>query len=520
MDTVRYLKPKQILYQVYYRLNRVKALSAYTCNKPFNTINYLHFWNYLPVFKYADLNNNFVFINQEVKFTENIDWGYFKNGQLWHLNLHYANYLLQEDISLNKRLIWLSDLHSFLYKKKGVLEPYAVSIRTINTIRLLSRHQVKDVKILVALRAELHFLSTRIEFNLLGNHILENAFALLMGGVFFNNNNWIRKGSGILERESKEQILRDGAHFELSPMYHQIILHRILEFIDWYGSYAKRDEKLLGQICNKATKMISWAKNITFNNNSIPHLNDCAPGIAYDTKSLLGYASCLGLDTSFHIPLSDSGYRKYKMINYECIVDVGNIGPAYQAGHGHADALSFVLNYNNAPAFVDTGISTYEIGPVRNFERSSAAHNTVVVNNTSQSRIWGRFRVGERAKVKIICESKNKIGAEHNGYLKKYGITHSRAFEFKNNNLLIIDKLNGANKLDGVAYFHLHPSIEIEISKNAVQLIGVGSIKFINAIQVNISVYSFAEEYNKVVPSKALKVHFKNFLETYIDFVV
>ena len=39
------------------------------------------------------------------------------------------------------------------------------------------------------------------------------------------------KAKNIIEEELEEQILTDGAHFELSPMYHQIILDRVLDCI-------------------------------------------------------------------------------------------------------------------------------------------------------------------------------------------------------------------------------------------------------------------------------------------------
>ena len=39
------------------------------------------------------------------------------------------------------------------------------------------------------------------------------------------------KSKNLLISELNEQVLKDGAHFELSPMYHQIILSRLLDSI-------------------------------------------------------------------------------------------------------------------------------------------------------------------------------------------------------------------------------------------------------------------------------------------------
>jgi len=42
----------------------------------------------------------------------------------------------------------------------------------------------------------------------------------------------LNKGLKILSSQVPEQILNDGGHFELSPMYHSIILEDILDLIN------------------------------------------------------------------------------------------------------------------------------------------------------------------------------------------------------------------------------------------------------------------------------------------------
>ena len=66
---------------------------------------------------------------------------------------------------------------------------------------------------------------------MLGNHLLENAFSLLFGAYYFQDEKLYNKSKDLLISELNEQVLKDGAHFELSPMYHQIILLRLLDSI-------------------------------------------------------------------------------------------------------------------------------------------------------------------------------------------------------------------------------------------------------------------------------------------------
>src|SRR5699024_1506252 len=142
--------------------------------------------------------------------------------------------------------------------------------------------------------------------------------------------------------ELKEQILTDGAHFELSPMYHQIIFFRVLELIDWYSHWQNKETQFEQFLIKKGREILAWLENISFKDGAIPHFNDSAIGIAYSTNWLCSYATALGIKRE-NLSLSESGYRKKDTNHYECRVDFAQIGPSYQPGHAHADALSFVL---------------------------------------------------------------------------------------------------------------------------------------------------------------------------------
>jgi hypothetical protein len=510
-NTVKYLKIRQVVFQLLYRIIRIKSLRAYNFSKNTPEINYLSFSDFLGTPLFIDTNGNFNFLNQKIFFGEHIDWNFMDNGKLWNYNLHYANYILQEDIPVDKRVELLRSLHDQLNKSNKGLEPYPVSIRLINTIRFISRHKLYIQELQKNIEAEANFLSQRIEFHLLGNHVLENAFALLLAGAFFDNKQWINKGSILLNDQLEEQILPDGGHFELSPMYHQIILYRVLELIDWYSNWANKDIQLLKNYIHVANKMLAWLKNMTFNNGDIPLLNDSANNIAPTSNQLFEYAASLNLSNDYNIPLNESGYRKFSNINYECVVDVGKIAVDYQPGHGHADALSFVLYVKGQPVFVECGISTYQIGKRRSFERSTAAHNTLVYNNLNQSQIWDGFRVGERAKVKIEKDTHRQIIASHNGY-KKLGGTHQREFLFDENVITNKSAVNGIC----MVYFHFHPSLPVSVKNNEI-IIGQNiKMKLINALSCELENYNFATQYNLYSTGIVLKVKMQNSLQTII----
>ena len=93
--------------------------------------------------------------------------------------------------------------------------------------------------------------------------------------------------------------------------------------------------------------------------------------------------------------MKESGYGiiEWKR-DHKLIVDIAKIGPDYQPGHGHADTLSFELSIFGQRVFVNSGISQYENNSERLRQRSTPAHNTVVVNDNISSDVWNSFRVG------------------------------------------------------------------------------------------------------------------------------
>jgi uncharacterized heparinase superfamily protein len=494
-NTVRYLKGRQVFYQLYYRIKPKKTLDKYTPGDVKCT--YLNFVHKYAVDGLVSEGGAFNFLNLQKSFGNNIDWDFQGFGKLWNYNLQYFNYLHQEDLPDDTKATYLADINTWLKDGRLKLEPYPVSLRVMNIIRYLSGKKGNSTSVINDTYAQLNYLNSHIEYHLMGNHVLENAFALFMGGCFFNNDDWQQKAKKILYQELNEQVLNDGGHFELSPMYHQIILFRILELIDYYKNTDGTDKEFLAFAGQKAINMLGWLNHISFKNGDIPHFNDSTDGIAYSTKQLMQFADQLGLMNNNPGTHSGSGYRKFSNSKYECVADVGKVGPSYQPGHSHADALSFVLYANNLPLIVDTGTSTYQIGEVRSLERSTSAHNTVVIEGKNQSEVWGGFRVGRRAETTIIIDTTTSLTASHNGYKRDFGAIHQRSFVFKDESILIEDKIEGNDTASAKLYLHFHPDRLVTInSDNLIIIDNIAVINFDTPVNLQLNKYQYAVGFN------------------------
>jgi hypothetical protein len=499
-------------------------------------------------------------LNREKDFSSKIDWNFLEYGRLWAYNLNYFDYLLQPAFDVEQGLRLIIDFVENKHNIQTGYEPYPTSLRTVNWIKFCTFNNIHKREIDCSLYAQFVILNRNLEYHLLANHLLENAFALMFGAYYFRDSTFYTKARKLLIEQLNEQILDDGAHFELSPMYHKIILFRLLDCYnlvennDW-----KNDAELLSLIKSKAAQMLGWIASMRFGNGEIPHLNDSTDGIAPEIFDLEKYADRLNINRSTQ-KLSASGYRKFESSVYECICDVGKIGPDYQPGHAHADTFSFVMNIHNRAVIVDTGCSTYEWGKLRDEERGTASHNTVVIGsatslrcsknspglwenspgpwenspgpwenfpglsecfpsrseNANSSQIWGSHRVAHRAKVTILDETAHSLKASHNGY-KRFGCTHTRQFVQETADVFtIIDTVVGGSAgIESYAYLHFASGEDFDVNRNIV--IGKDySIEYEGAVSIAVCSHDIASGFNRRTPSRSVKILFHNTLITKI----
>ncbi len=520
LNTIKYLKPIQIRYQLWYRLRKqwrklTKFSYLFSIKKQGNPVTFTQ-WIENPVsFK----KNTFTFLNKSKTFSpDKINWNYPEFGKLWTYNLNYFDFLLQPEMNEERGKLVIENFIKHVDQKSTGIEPYPIALRGINWIKFLSknRHCEDDeggrsnlIRIDGCLYAQYQILLDNLEYHLLGNHLLEDGFSLLFGAYYFKDQNLYSKAKEILESELNEQILPDGGHFELSPMYHCIILYRLLDCYNLVSNNTFNNKELKPLFKRKSELMLSWINNITFKNGNIPLLNDAAFKIASTPKQLNDYALRLGININKAVKLKESGYRKISTNKFELVVDIGSIGPDYQPGHAHADTFSFELYINNRPVIVDTGTSTYELNDIRYYERSTSAHNTVVVENKNSSQVWGGFRVAKRARVRVLKDTPELISASHNGY-RSVGQIHTRTFQSLGESICITDELDQ----QGTYFLHFNPSEKINIIDNTITGKDY-SIMFMGAKNIECFTTEYSPEFNKRIPRQSVRVIFNKKMETY-----
>ena len=106
--------------------------------------------------------------------------------------------------------------------------PYTASTRASNWLAAATLDPSLAPVVEEGVRRALARVASNVEDDVLGNHVIRNAVALVLGGVAFDDPSLRRRGDKLLARELPEQVLSDGGHYERSPAYHQLVLRDLL----------------------------------------------------------------------------------------------------------------------------------------------------------------------------------------------------------------------------------------------------------------------------------------------------
>jgi len=523
LHTVRYLKPVQVFGRIWFRLHSpsIRLSPALPVRK--RTVSWVQ-----PPSKHPSLLSPSCFrlLNEEHDVLCPADWNRPDWEKLWLYHLHYFDDLNAEDAG--KRRDW----HKALIErwtaenppgKGNGWEPYPLSRRIVNWVQWIWRGNGTPPGTAESLAVQARYLRKRLEWHILGNHLLANSKALIFAGLFFEGaeaDGWLAKGTEILSRQLKEQVLTDGGHFERSPMYHAQVLEDILDTVNATRTFpdvrfAGR-EKLLEECSESATRMLAWLNVMTHPDGQIALLNDAAFGMAAEPAALAAYAERMGIsqaeacsgesgNSQFGTPalvprraldprvrggdrhschsresgnpgslppqalspvrftcLADSGYVRVECNDAVAFLDVAPVGPDYLPGHAHGDTLSFELSLGTQRVIVDSGVSRYGEGPERLRQRGTAAHNTVTINGQDSSEVWGGFRVARRAYPRNleIRETEGLVSCAHDGYRRLPGRpVHRREWRFLAGGVKIRDVIEGEFR-EATGQLHFHPEVK------------------------------------------------------------
>jgi uncharacterized heparinase superfamily protein len=347
-------------------------------------------------------------------------WSVPGASPLWEYHLHYFQWA--EDLAwafhttgergfletLRQRL---DSWERATFSRRGrPWAPYVVTCRSLAWLRCATLLDGKGEPELLSRLAEAAFdglygLETRLELDLQANHLQRNIHALSLGGLLFEGSvpeQWRRQWLPRLWDEFLDQVLPDGVHAERSPMYHAEALADLAEAV----ALAERcGERVPPEVHARGRLMCEVLAAVRRPDGTFHRFNDCADDGAPEAAFLeRAAAQAFGPNTQHGqrlVRFPAGGFYGWidQGAGMRLIIDAGAPGPPHQPGHSHSGCLSFELDLGHRSIIVDSGCSGYDGDPLREYLRSTRAHNTVQLGASEQSEVWGTFRVGRRARV-------------------------------------------------------------------------------------------------------------------------
>jgi uncharacterized heparinase superfamily protein len=481
--TVRHLRPMQVVHRIRLRsqkaaMRRMPRLSESLLSgrgrpphegwpegfRPLDAIQATAFPN-----PEANAQGLFEFVGEQHHIGNPPEWEPSAVSQLWRYHLHYFEwawtFASHPDREWARRAfgqLWQSWRQGTVFGRWDAWSPYVVSLRAWALCGLYEPLVAGDPyedEYVADLWRHANFIRTNLEFDVGGNHLIKNLKGLLATSAFFGDHDRERFVLRHLFQQVGRQVLPDGGHFERSPSYHCQVLGDLIDVRDLLRAAGRAPPAFLD---DGIVRMQRWLGLMLLPDGDVPLFNDCTL-VGQRRIDLLAPtpAPAQGMTV-----LPESGYVIIRPSpRVHVIADVGPPCPPELPAHAHADCLSFVLSLDGERLIVDTGTSTYEPGPIREYERSTSAHNTVQVDGVDQTEVWGTFRAGRRAKPHLIDATTDRltfvVRASHDGFAHLFGRpVHSRMWQVTSGSLRITDEVSGSQPHTAVSRFHIAPRAE------------------------------------------------------------
>ena len=363
------------------------------------------------------------------------------------------------------------------------------------------------------------------------NHLLGEAAGLALIGNFMpefpRSKKWRNKGFSIMRRCIKNLILPDGGGLEGSLGYLEIIcritaltaflckrpveelfdrecldrLKKAYRFIaemtdggELVSEFGDNDDSWIPGLyaCSRQERYLSVLNllSIITGNGSPSHrfrLDEetlwlCGNGAGRDFPVRSEVDSAVSL-----AEFIESGHYVARpwpgaFLRFEC----GHWGDGRIWAHAHADRLSFSLFLNGSPIFVDPGTGYYLADcKMRNYFRSSRAHNTVSIDGASQGNALAAFLWEKDIESGLTELSEDEKRLVLSGWVKdfRYDAKNDRLIHYRTltalknaKEIVIEDRIETDISHEVEVIFTLHPDCEALIEGNQVVIRSRGEL--------------------------------------------
>lgn len=281
----------------------------------------------------------------------------------------------------------------------------------------------------------------------------------------------IRREGIRLDRELERQIMADGGHISRNP---RAVLNLLIDLLPLRQTYINLGHDLPQKLIPTIDRMYPALRFFRHQDGDLALFNGASSTPASELMSVLRYDETAGKPFK---ALPHMNYHRLSVEGTTLIVDTGHSLSAELSRSAHAGCLSFEMSAGRHRFIVNCGAPKYASRSYRQVARSTAAHSTVTLNETSSSRIVrskfaGPILLGGVSEVEVErwddMHGNDWLRARHNGYVREFGYFHEREIglnvkgdKIKGHDRLFLpeDKGPETGPFAAAARFHIHPAI-------------------------------------------------------------
>ncbi|MHA1537416.1 MAG: heparinase II/III family protein [Alphaproteobacteria bacterium] len=266
-----------------------------------------------------------------------------------------------------------------------------------------------------------------------------------------------------LEREITHQTLRDGGQYERNPSILAAVLGDLVELRACLGLGLIKAPVWLQHAVERIGPMVRFCRH---GDGGLALFNG---SIEEDPETIERLLAAARAGDRAPSSAPHSGFERLARKDCVVLVDTGGPPPRGLDFDAHAGTLSFEMSVGPARLVVNCGGYRADDPRWRLASRATAAHSTLVVEDTNSAEIQDFGGLGRRiGEVTVRRDSAGGgaiLEAAHDGYMERFGLVHRRRLTLETDGLCLLgeDRLQGQAGHDFILRFHLHPAIEASI---------------------------------------------------------
>ena len=309
-----------------------------------------------------------------------------------------------------------------------------------------------------------------LKFEIDRSNIIEDkvigCVAIILTGLGYKDKNFLAYGFKLLSKII--QVSFDSEGFPKSRSFRQLIFY--LKYFILVRELLKETNNDIPEYLDETIYYLGQGYNLFCQNKNISNLFNGNHEIKNETFDK--YLEIHGY--KFNCKLNEiGGYALLKDNKSQIIMDLGRPPEKKFSQNYQSGTLSFEFSYLNNKIITNSGYFQKEKHQLNSISRSSIAHSTLVIDDSSivnfNNGIYGYKYVKKNFNIirKKVIKDTNKwiLQAAHDSYKKKYNIIHERQIEFFTKKFHLRGKDIIEMKDKNLSYnfeirFHLHPKIK------------------------------------------------------------